>query len=337
MTVEIDLSWLAGIIDGEGCASLKKSQNKSGGPKYTPALRVGMTHQPTIRRAYEILETISVTGCQEYRSPGRDGRQRSFNLTITMLSEIKTVCDAVLPYSLTKSRQLSLLSEYCTKRLALHDLREDGTAISKRGSAPYDDRDHQIYVELKHLNARGSDRDPIDNIEWIHARKLTANNYNPSVVFTPELKLLEACILDFGWIQPILVTEALEIIDGFHRWRLSLDSEALKQRYAEEVPICILPLDRPQAMMLTIQMNRAKGTHVAVRMSDVIQELHNDLGISIDDIREGCGMQRQEVELLLAGHLLKTRDLKNYRYSRAWVPIETRHAQKIVEEYEREG
>ena len=32
---------------------------------------------------------------------------------------------------------------------------------------------------------------PIDKIEWLPASDLIANSYNPNVVFTPEMKLLE--------------------------------------------------------------------------------------------------------------------------------------------------
>ena len=33
--------------------------------------------------------------------------------------------------------------------------------------------------------------DPIDEIEWVDSADLSANDFNPNVVFTPELKSLE--------------------------------------------------------------------------------------------------------------------------------------------------
>lgn len=177
--------------------------------------------------------------------------------------------------------------------------------------------------------------DPIDNIHWLLSSSLKPNLYNPNVVFTPELRLLERSILENGWLQPILVNVNRIIIDGFHRHKLSTDSVAIRERWAEEVPCVIFDISDPEAMMLTIRINRAKGTHVAVRLSDVVQELHNDLGIPVADIMRGCGMSKDEVELLLAGTLLKSRSLENYKYSNAWVPIETRHAKKD-EEFERD-
>lgn len=189
---------------------------------------------------------------------------------------------------------------------------------------------------MKVVRVEGSKSDdPIDNIHWVLTRSLKANLYNPNVVFSPELRLLELSILESGWLQPLIINTNKLIVDGFHRWKLSTDSAAIRDRWFEEVPCVIFDISDPEAMMLTVRINRAKGTHVAVRLSDVIQELHNDLGVTIEEIMRGCGMGRNEVELLLAGSLLKTRKLENYRYSKAWVPIETRHAK--VEEFEREG
>jgi hypothetical protein len=80
-------------------------------------------------------------------------------------------------------------------------------------------------------------KDPISNIEWRDASTLNANDYNPNVVFTPELRLLERSLLLTGWVQPVLVQRAeLTIIDGFHRSRLAQDSERLRERYAGKVP-----------------------------------------------------------------------------------------------------
>ncbi|MCP4749093.1 MAG: ParB N-terminal domain-containing protein [Desulfobacteraceae bacterium] len=64
---------------------------------------------------------------------------------------------------------------------------------------------------------------PINNIKWININKLDPNDYNPNVVYTPELKLLKLSLLSQGWIQHILVNKengSYIIIDGFHRYNL---------------------------------------------------------------------------------------------------------------------
>ena len=70
--------------------------------------------------------------------------------------------------------------------------------------------------------------EPIENIQWLDAEKLNANDYNPNAVFTPELRLLERSILKTGWVQPVLANRDLIIIDGFHRWMLTRESKKLQ-------------------------------------------------------------------------------------------------------------
>lgn len=167
--------------------------------------------------------------------------------------------------------------------------------------------------------------DPIDNVQWVHARKLWANGWNPNVVFNQELTLLENSILDTGWIQPVLITPDFMIIDGFHRVQLTLTSQKLRDRYAEELPCVILDIPTPQAMMMTVRINRAKGQHVAFKMSELVQTLVEEYEVTAEEMMEGMGMTKSEVLLLLDGSLLKHRDLQNWKYSKAWVPVETTH------------
>lgn len=181
--------------------------------------------------------------------------------------------------------------------------------------------------------------DPIDSIEWIEAESLHANDYNPNMVMNQELRLLERSIVLNGWIQPILVNKNYTVIDGFHRWRLAMESEALRERYKGRVPCAVLSIDDVQAMMLTVRINRAKGSHGAVRMSDLVRDLVENRGCSIQEVCIGIGATEAEVKLLLTGGLKKSRKLDDYKYSEAWHPIETRHKKKAAEEaqeFERE-
>jgi len=164
--------------------------------------------------------------------------------------------------------------------------------------------------------------DPIDRVQWVDAETLTANNYNPNVVVSPELRLLEHSILCNGWIQPVLVSRDNEIIDGFHRWSLACDSKKLRAAYGGQLPVAVLDVSRAEGMMLTVRINRAKGTHVAVLMSKVVCELINVLGLSRKEVAEGIGATPSEVDLLCRENVFRVRDIANATYSKAWVPVE---------------
>ncbi len=166
--------------------------------------------------------------------------------------------------------------------------------------------------------------DPIATIEWRTAEDLHANAWNPNVVFTMELRLLERSILMTGWVQPVLITKDGTIIDGFHRWMLSRESAQLKERYKGKVPCAVLDVSPAEAMLLTVRMNRAKGTHVAVRMSELVKKLVDEHGYDAQMIAAEIGATRDEVDLLYQDSIFEARNLKDYRYSRAWEPAEVK-------------
>ena len=167
-------------------------------------------------------------------------------------------------------------------------------------------------------------KDPIDNIQWLDASELNGNDYNPNVVFTPELKLLERSLIKTGWVQPVLISRDKIIIDGFHRWRLSQDSKAVKERYKGKLPCAVLDIDRATAMILTVRMNRAKGSHVAVQMSEIIHQLIDVHKLDLDEIAQEIGATKAEIDLLYQDGVFKMKNIKDYKYSDAWYPAEVK-------------
>ena len=164
--------------------------------------------------------------------------------------------------------------------------------------------------------------DPISRIEWLPADSLQANDYNPNVVQEPELKLLERSILKTGWVQPILISRDRIVIDGFHRTMLSRESKALQQRYNGLAPCVVMDVPPEEAIILTVRMNRAKGTHVAVRMHGLVRRLIDTYGLDPQQIAAEIGATRAEVDLLYQEDVFAVKNIKNYRYSQAWAPAE---------------
>lgn len=164
--------------------------------------------------------------------------------------------------------------------------------------------------------------DPIDNVRWMIAADLDANAWNPNRVHKAELRLLERSLLGTGWIQPILASRDRIIIDGFHRWRIAQDSKECVARWKGKVPVCILDVDRPTAMLMTIRINRAKGTHVAVSMSEIVRELIEVHGLDPQQIATEMGATMDEVTLLAQDGVFAVKGIKDWAYSPAWYPAE---------------
>lgn len=166
-------------------------------------------------------------------------------------------------------------------------------------------------------------KEPVENIQWIDCDSLKANHYNPNRVMNAEMNLIERSILRTGWIQPILVNKNLTIIDGFHRWTLSRLSTQLREKYHGKVPCAVLDVTDAEAMVITVRINRAKGTHLAFRMSDYIKELIKTHKMPIDDLAKDIGATIEEVELLMKSDVFEHKNIENWTYSEAWFPAES--------------
>ena len=160
---------------------------------------------------------------------------------------------------------------------------------------------------------------PISNVVWAPVEKLQANDYNPNVVFSDEMRLLKFSLVKYGWIQPILCTQDLVIIDGFHRATIAKTHPEVT--CGGRVPVCIMQLSEPERMLLTIRINRAKGSHIAVKMADIIHTLVNDFGMPIETICREIGADKAEVELLLMDNVFARKNItEETQYSKAWYP-----------------
>ena len=163
------------------------------------------------------------------------------------------------------------------------------------------------------------DKQPISNVQWVDVELLNANDYNPNVVFNDEMKLLKFSIIKNGWIQPILVTQDYTIIDGFHRATIAKTDKSVTIN--GKVPVVMMEMSEPERMMLTIRINRAKGSHVALKMSDIVHKLVNEYGIPMEQLCDGIGARKAEIELLLMDNVFQAKGInESTKYSKAWIP-----------------
>lgn len=165
--------------------------------------------------------------------------------------------------------------------------------------------------------------EPVENIQWIPVDELRANHYNPNRVMNAEMNLIEKSILKTGWIQPILINKNRVIIDGFHRWTLSRLSTQLRDRYHGTVPCAVLDVSDAEAMIITVRINRAKGTHLAFRMADYVKEIVEKHRVPIDQLARDIGATLDEVQLLMQNDVFAAKEVENWTYSEAWVPAES--------------
>jgi ParB-like chromosome segregation protein Spo0J len=115
---------------------------------------------------------------------------------------------------------------------------------------------------------------PVNNVIWVEAELVQANDYNPNSVAAPEMELLELSIRSDGFTQPIVVWKTddgiYEVVDGFHRHKVG---EKIGMKFLPIVIINSDRIERGDRIASTIRHNRARGKHRIDSMSEIVQEL----------------------------------------------------------------
>lgn len=118
---EIELVWLAGLLNGDGCFSLtfRTRQNKL---KCDMSLTLTQCDAAVIDKADSTFTKIGiVSGISEYASSGA-GVRTKWNLRISKMAHISRAIDAVIPYMTgEKAAQARLMKRYLDRRMPFAD------------------------------------------------------------------------------------------------------------------------------------------------------------------------------------------------------------------------
>ena len=142
--------------------------------------------------------------------------------------------------------------------------------------------------------------EPVDYVKWVLAENVVANDYNPNKVAPPEMELLEISIMNDGYTQPVVTfpnNGKIEVVDGFHRTRVSKESKIVRQRVMGYTPTVIIrkeQSDKNDRIASTIRHNRARGKHQVDAMSEIILELKNR-NWKNERIARELGMDEEEI------------------------------------------
>lgn len=160
-------------------------------------------------------------------------------------------------------------------------------------------------------------------IENISIDELKVAPYKSTYILRPDLLVLSASLVDFGFIQPIIVHKnTMEIIDGNERFLLASSVKKITEKCEGVIPCVMVDCDKYDAMLMHVRLNRGRGSLVAKPTSAVIRKLvfsgKSDRK-SLD--RELC-MKKMEFDLMMDNTIIKQRKITEHKYSRAWVPVE---------------
>lgn len=164
--------------------------------------------------------------------------------------------------------------------------------------------------------------EPVDNVQWVDADTVSANDYNPNTVAPPEMELLRVSIAADGYTQPIVTDErdgGRLVVDGFHRNRVGKECEDIRERVFGFLPVVQIQsgrTDEGDRMASTIRHNRARGKHRVEGMSQIVLALKRR-NWSDAKIGKELGMDPDEV-LRLVQITGLAEAFKDREFSLAW-------------------
>lgn len=109
---DIELGWLAGIIDGEGCLHIRRERPKvvDGGQRsatYAFVIKVTMCHRETIERIKDLVGVGHIN-----QTTNASGRVHNAWSWVAMSHEAKKVLDQIAPFLFTKQGEARVALEF---------------------------------------------------------------------------------------------------------------------------------------------------------------------------------------------------------------------------------
>lgn len=160
-------------------------------------------------------------------------------------------------------------------------------------------------------------------IEYVEPKELVVPEWRATYILRPDMLVLSASLSQFGFIEPIHARrETGEIIDGSERYLLSTNIGAYLEGTSGLIPVVFHDVDKIDAMMMHLRLNRGRSQVIAQKTSNIIRTVKRSGKYGVSDFEDMLCMRSEELSVMLDGSLLKTRKLKEHNYARAWVPIE---------------
>jgi hypothetical protein len=143
MTVQdVDLAWLAGIIDGEGCFCIFTNSRKDAmNSSISANLTITNSNCLLLNRCKEILDALEIKYLYQDPKNGHQRGRRVMRIRIRNYSSLQKIIELTLPFFVGKAEQAKLVLEFAS-------------LAGERGKLRYDNR-AKLMSKVKELNQRG--------------------------------------------------------------------------------------------------------------------------------------------------------------------------------------
>jgi len=166
--MDIKLSWLAGIVEGEGCFSLCKADDKR--KHFVFNISITNTDLMILNECISILKNIEVETHLHQRKVYFTHRKVGYNLVINGIDNLIKTLNAIIPYLIgQKKSQAILMVEFLNRRKSLLD---NNAGHSYRRIA-YDEIDYsylKAFQELKPITKPVETKRSLSHVDKVIVR-----------------------------------------------------------------------------------------------------------------------------------------------------------------------
>ena len=125
---EVDLAWLAGIIDGEGALSVNLKMAHNGVKYLQPKVRIFNTDPLMIQKASEIYEDLNLRFCYTVAKPRKEGCFAQIGILVSSQGSSLKLLRALHPYLINKKTAADKMMEVIEY---VRSLPKGGGAVSR--------------------------------------------------------------------------------------------------------------------------------------------------------------------------------------------------------------
>lgn len=152
---DIEMSWLAGILDGEGSIGISRLISHRKNATLTPRISIGNTNMEIINHVISILKKIPITMFIEKRQKVNNKNwKEAVVIQISHISGVKDLLNKVTPFLIGKKSQAVLLLSFVNSRMKLYEELNRTPGKGGRGT-PYTEEEKQFCDQIKILNKKG--------------------------------------------------------------------------------------------------------------------------------------------------------------------------------------
>jgi hypothetical protein len=110
---DVDLAWLAGIIDGEGCFSIYSVTRKDANtPSPSANLTITNSNHLLLARCKEILDELNIKYLYNDPKNGHQRGRRVMRIRVKNFSSMRILIELLLPFLVGKADQAKVMLEF---------------------------------------------------------------------------------------------------------------------------------------------------------------------------------------------------------------------------------